>query len=188
MNLSEWLHGKGVAFEVDGARFVIRQPMTEEYDDALSIYETVLQSFQTSLKELSEVPVADLQALADMLETELASEESVPKIVRLQEQIESLRSWSVQQYVAHRRALRSRNRFLTQRLLCDEHGNQIITGTDEEQMILWEALPMSVKDAAIPAIEEVMEAVNEAPFDLDKWRERALSSVKDSEPPHTESA
>jgi ABC-type nitrate/sulfonate/bicarbonate transport system ATPase subunit len=74
--------------------------------------------------------------------------------------------------LAGERALLARDRYLTQRLLQDEHGKPALDlrGPDFAQQ--WERLPLRVKDAARPAVWTVLGQVRQAPFSWERLRGR----------------
>jgi hypothetical protein len=68
------------------------------------------------------------------------------------------------------RALLARDRYLTQRLLCDEHGKQALNPRAVDFPEQWERLPLKVKNAARPAIWTALGQVRQAPFSWEKLR------------------
>lgn len=181
--LAAMLENGGIEFEYDGQLFSIRQPTTEEYDDALMIEETVRQDVLTSglLADLKDKPGAQSSALADMLEAEAEAETSPPKKRQLLDRAERLRRNDSAQEIANLRAHLARDRWLVARLLCDADGNQLIDPETTAGAAAWERLPMGLKDAARPAVWEVLEAVHTLPFDWALLRKSSIDSPSDTD-------
>ena len=163
-------------FEIDGEKFQIRQPTTEEYDEALSLQRVVYRRTlaQPHIKALADIPCTDdersiYQGMLNNLEAEFAGlEESAKKrdlareIARLQEELDDR---TLAEETASERAVLARDRWLCARLLCGADGAAVLPPTTTPDAApAWERLPLAVKDAARPAIWYVLTLVREAPF------------------------
>jgi hypothetical protein len=183
-SLADILDGKGVPFVVDGATFLIRPPTTEEYDDAIAM-ERLMQKRWLSdpaLASLKDEPCSDeerrtYQVMIDAAErqfTEAAdgSQEKQNLAERLASLQRTIEKRTLAEELAGDRALLARDRYLTQRLLCDEHGKQILNPRAADFPEQWEGLPLKVKNAARPAIWTALGQVRQAPFSWEKLRGR----------------
>ena len=173
--LTTVMDGAGVPFDAAGEQFTIRQPTTEEYDDALAIQNLVLRR-TLALPELAELKLlpcsdeerASYEALIAAAELQFAEapegrqkEELVAEIARLEQALEKR---TLADEIAGRRATTARDRWLTMRLLCDKDGRPVFDTKAADIGERWEALPMVVKDAARPAVWAVLAWVRTAPF------------------------
>lgn len=170
-----------VPFAVDGAVLCIRQPTTEEYDDALALQSIVYKRALATpeIADLKELPCSDteqatLQAMLDAArqmydetDDEAAQSALVERIDRLQNQIATR---TLAEEVAANRAILARDRYLTQRLLCDADGKPVFNLKAASFKADWERLPRSVKDEARPAIWQVLAMVQNVPFSWELLR------------------
>ena len=181
--LSAMLDGGGISFEFGGAVFLIRQPTTEEYDDALMIEESVRQDVLHSalVVDLKDKPGEQSSQLAEQLETEAEAEASLPKKRQLLDRAERLRRNDSAHEIANLRAHLARDRWLTARLLCNADGEQLVNPETTEGVATWERLPMRLKDTARPYVWQMLEAVNTLPFDLGLQPRLSIGSVSDTD-------
>lgn len=164
--LAAMLDGGGISFEFSGALFTIRQPTTEEYDDALAVEEIARQSVLNSdaIVDLKGKPGALSSMLADDIEAEAESEPSLPQKRKLLDKAERLRKNDGAQEIANQRAHLARDRWLAARLLCDSEGVQLVDPDTADGIVAWERLPMGLKNTARPYIWQMLEAINTLPF------------------------
>jgi len=179
--LADMLAGKGIPLDVpmlvvDAAgqvvaevkRFYIRQPTTAEYDDAQMLYEQTERVYRGSALGLGAKGIPVAEALAE-------AEHTVdPKYAK------ELRALTADVYLARLDARLRRDRFLTARLLCDEAGPLFDVDTPEG-VAAWDALPLTVKDAARPVVWRMLEAMNTLPFGWERLRKPASASVSVSD-------
>lgn len=180
--LVDVMDGKGVPFYVDGTPFLIRQPTTEEYDDAIALQNLVIRRTLAlpDVKALASVPCSDAERLtyeamiaAAEMRFKEAEEGSVERdalaeqINRLQRTIERR---TLADETASERGVLARDRWLTMRLLCDEHGKPAFNTLDPNVGEAWERLPMRVKNEARPAVWRVLGMVRDAPFSWEALR------------------
>jgi hypothetical protein len=175
--LTEIVNGAPVPFVVDGVSFAIRQPEPEEYDDAQSLYDLWYAKAMSDprMAELKNQPCSDgeresLESLANLAE-EAAKQPGVKpeKAKELLGQAQRLhKSAATRTYaeeLAHDKALRSRDRWLTIRLLLDGQGNQVFDEAAPDFKAKWAAPGMlKVKEAARRAIWRALDLVENAPF------------------------
>ncbi len=176
LSLADILSGKGMPFEVDGRTFHIRQPTTEEYDDA-RLYEALVRKRLLAMPEIAELkklPISDeyraaLEAYISWLEEQYESTDDQDRKETLASQIAAYRlmldTYTLADEVAGQRAAVARDRYLTARLLCDADGNPMFDMNSPEDVKRWERLPMKIKDAARVAVHVMLEAVENAPFE-----------------------
>lgn len=181
-HLSEWLHGKGIPFQVDGVAFSIRQPTTEEYDDAISLAQLTKVAVELSdqMADVRGKPVPDLERLADELERMAQDETNLPKQLDYMDRAKRLRAWTVDQYLAQQRAVLARDRWLTARLLCNAEGEQMFDTTTAAGVAAWERLPLRVKNAAMPHVRTMLGVIEELPFVSETPRKPESVSASDS--------
>lgn len=180
--LVDVMDGKGVPFSVDGAAFLIRQPTTEEYDDALALQNLVIRRTlaQPEIKELRDVPCSDAERLTyeamiaaanirfhEAEDGSLEKDALAEQITRLQRTMESR---TLADETASERGVLARDRWLTMRLICDEDGKPLFDTTDPKVGDAWERLPMKVKNEARPAVWRVLGMVRDAPFSWEALR------------------
>lgn len=174
--LSDVMMAQPVPFEVEGEAFLIRHPSTEEYDDAISLLRLV-QRRTMALPEVSGVrdtPCSDFErasyeALIAASEREFEeAEEGTPKkramadeVARLQNDLDKR---TLADEIATERGVLARDRWLCARLLCDTDGKPVFECNAKDFKEKWERLPMSVKNAARPAIWSVLGMIRRAPF------------------------
>lgn len=185
--LADVLEGKGVPFVLDGATFLIRPPTTDEYDDAMAMERLVQRRWLNDpvIAAMKSEPCSDAErALYErMIESanrqfEEAADGSAEKdaladrVISLQRTLETR---TLADELAGERALLARDRYLCQRLLCDEHGRQLLDPTSKDFPAQWEELALRVKNAARPAIWVALGQVRQAPFSLEKLRGRKLT-------------
>lgn len=182
--VADALAGKGTPFEVDGVSFLVRPPTTEEYDDAEALGKLVrLRTLRLPfIVEVANEPCTDQERAVyeGMVEAaeerfRLAEDGSAVKdalarrIADLQRQIERR---TLADEMADERATLARDRWLCMRLLCDDQGRQAVPldGKPAEIEAIWEAIPITVKNRARPAIWSEVRKVREAPFSWDQLR------------------
>lgn len=179
--LSDVIDGEPLPFWVDGQQFFIRQPSTEEYDDALTI-QTITRKRLLALPEFAEmkdIPCSDAerQTYEDMIsasesaletvEDETVREAMVERITGLQRMLDKR---SLADEIATDRAMLARDRYLCQRLLLGPDGKPLLHPKDKNFAEKWERVPLTVKDAARVHIWTAVAMVQNAPFSLDRLR------------------
>ena len=182
--VADALAGKGTPFDVDGASILIRPPTTEEYDDAEALGKLVrLRTLRLPfIAEVANEPCTEqeravYQGMIEATEERfnLSEDGSAVKdalarrIADLQRQIERR---TLADELAEERATLARDRWLCMRLLCDDQGRQAVPldGKPEDIAAAWEAIPVTVKNRARPAIWNEVRKVREAPFSWDRLR------------------
>jgi hypothetical protein len=174
-SLSAIMHGDMFPFEVDGVTFQIRQPTTEEYDDALNLQRLVYRSAlaQPHIAALKEYPCTDAERsnyerLIERIEADQAEAESEEKRQELESEkvglLADLESRTLAEETASEQAILKRDRWLTARLLCDAEGDPVFRPNAKDFAVQWERLNLKIKDTARPAIWIVLGMVREAPF------------------------
>lgn len=181
LTLADVMDGEPIPFWVDGKQFFIRQPTTEEYDDALTV-QTITRKRLLALPEFAEMkglPCSDTEravyqamieaseAAFEATEDEAARDAMAERIAGLQQQLENR---TLADEMATDRAMLARDRFLCQRLLCGADGKQLLNPKAKNFAERWERVPLTVKDAARPAIWTAVAMVQQAPFSLDRLR------------------
>ena len=181
LTLADVMDGGPIPFWVDSQQFFIRQPTTEEYDDALTV-QTITRKRLLALPEFAEMkdtPCSDaeravflsmIEAAETAFETtedEAARDAMAERIASLQRQLENR---TLADEMATDRAMLARDRFLCQRLLCGADGKPLLNPKARNFSEKWELVPLSVKDAARPAIWTAVAMVQQAPFSLDRLR------------------
>ena len=180
--LADIMDGKGAPFAVDGVSLCIRPPTTEEYDDALAIERMVVKRWlnDPALQALKAEPCSAGERA--MYEAMIAgtdvrfqeAEDGTPEKDALLGQIAALQRTldkrTLADEVASERAVLARDRYLTQRLLTDEAGKALFDTRLASFAEAWEKLPLSVKNAARPAVWLVLGQVRQAPFSSDRLR------------------
>lgn len=176
--LTEAMAGSRVPFTVEGARYQIRQPTTEEYDDAMATLKMWRAYWlaQPEVRRLQELPCTAAEVIryqthiqqAEGLFQELPEQDArkadlASLVVRLQAALEGR---TLAQETADHRAILARDRWLCQRLLEDEHGQPLVDMSQgfEKARAQWEAIPLAVKNAARMPIHRALALVEEAPF------------------------
>lgn len=181
-NLTDIIEAIGMRFEVDGVAFQIRQPATEEYDDAIAMQRLVYRRTLAlpEVKALEDQPCSDgererYEAL--IAATQQDFEEAEPGSARkdaLAEDIARLErdldKRTLAQEIASERAIMARDRWLCARLLCDGDGKPVFKTNDKSFPEQWERLPLRVKEAARPAIWAALGLVNAVPFSWETLR------------------
>jgi hypothetical protein len=177
LSLADIMAGKGVPFVVDGKTLHIRQPTTEEYDDALWIQGVARRRAlaRPDIAALKGMPISDAER--DLFERMIAAaeaafevaEEGSPQKKAMAERAAALRrvleTRTLADEVAEERAILERDRFLALRLICDENGEQMFDPNKPEDRARWERAPMRLKDAARRAIWEMLQAIESLPFE-----------------------
>lgn len=183
-NLADVLDGKGTPFTVDGATFLIRPPTTEEYDDAMAMERLVQKRWlaDPALAPMKAEPCSDeerrvYQRMIDATERQFyEAEDGTALKDNLADRLASLQSAlegrTLAEELAGERSLLARDRYLTQRLLCDEKGKPVFDLRAPDFPERWEALPLRVKNAARPAIWVALGQVRQAPFSWETLRGR----------------
>jgi hypothetical protein len=174
-SLSAVMQGDTFPFEVDGVQFQVRQPTTEEYDDALNlqrlVYRTALA--QPHIAALKEYPCTDAERanyerLLERIEADQEAAESPEKKDELEAEkvglLADLESRTLAEETASEQAILKRDRWLTARLLCDAEGEPVFKPNSRDFATQWERLSLKIKDTARPAIWIVLGMVREAPF------------------------
>ncbi len=182
--LAEILDGKGAPFTVDGATFLVRPPTTEEYDDAIAMERLMRRRWlaDPALQAMKDEPCSqqEREMYESMIkdadkrfrEAEDGSAEKDALLDRIASLQRTLDKRTLADELAGERALLARDRYLTQRLLQDEHGKPVLDLRAADFAQQWERLPLRVKDGARPAIWTVLGQVRQAPFSWDRLRGR----------------
>ncbi len=177
LSLSDVIEGRGVPFVVDGRVFLIRQPTTEEYDDATWVQNITRRRALTmpEVAALKDQPISDAERelfermIASAEEAFAVAEEGSPQKRALAERVAALRrvleTRTLADEVAEERAILARDRYLALRLICDETGKQLFDPNDPQSRARWERAPTRLKDAARRAIWEMLQAIEALPFD-----------------------
>ena len=179
--LAEVMDARPLVFYAAGEQFSIRQPTTEEYDDALGIQNLVLRRTlaMPEVRALADQPCSAAEALTykamiaaaekrfEELEDGFAKDAAAAEVSRLERALERR---TLADEIAGDRAVLARDRWLTMRLLCDKDGKPVFDTNAADVKARWEALPLSVKEAARPAIWQALALVRSAPFAWDKLR------------------
>lgn len=178
VTLTDALGNSMLTFRSEGRNWSIRQPLPEEYDDAMSLqtmtYRKVLQ--QPHVQAVANMPCSEgeralLEGMISLTERRFREAEDGPQKDDLAQELARLQndltSRTLAQETASDRAALTRDRWLCMRLLCDENGKAIFdtSATDFEEK--WNKFPIKIKDDARPAIWRALTLVREAPFSLD---------------------
>lgn len=164
--------------DVEDKHYFIRQPAPEEYDDASNLQTFTYRKTLTlpHIQDVADTPcsageralferiIADTQARFDALdpETQGAQKQALAEeLARLQMTLDGR---TLAQETAWDQAILARDRWLTMRLLCDEHGKPYFDTRAKDFPAKWAKLPLKVKDAARPVIWHAWALVSEAPF------------------------
>ncbi len=170
------MSGDPIPFEVNGETYYIRQPGTEEYDDALMIQDIVRRRVQAQpeVKALQEVPCFEAERVAfqtmidqtqEVLKgAEMGSTRQRRLLQRLRRLQEVLEQRTAADEVADERAMKARDRYLCMRLLLDSKRQAVFDCTDPDLQKVWDAFSMAVKNDARPAIWLALQLVEAAPF------------------------
>ena len=180
-SLSAIMQGDMFPFEVDGIAFQIRQPTTEEYDDALNLQRLVYRSAlaQPHIAALKEYPCteaerANYERLLERITADQEEAENEDKRRELEDEkvslLADLESRTLAEETASEQAILKRDRWLTARLLCDADGVPVFKPNARDFAVQWERLSLKIKDTARPAIWIVLGMVREAPFSWDLLR------------------
>ena len=174
--LTAVMDGKGAPFEAAGETFIIRQPTTEEYDDALAIQNLVLRR-TLALPEMAELKSCRaatmngrrIRLMIAATELEFADGAGGPAEGRARSKRSPAwsgrwRSGRWRMRSRRDRAILARDRWLTMRLLCDAEGRPVFDTKAPDVGARWEALPLAVKEAARPAVWAMLALVRTAPF------------------------
>lgn len=174
--IAQALQGEPVWFDVDGVRWGIRHPSTEEYDDAVNIQNIVRRRvlLAPEVQELRGQPCSDderetfealIRATQDRIKGlahgSLEQRNLLARLARLQKM---LAERTLADEIADERALVARDRYLTMRLLVDEHGQQVFDIYDPKVKMAWDRFPMKVKNAARSAVWLVMQIIENIPL------------------------
>jgi hypothetical protein len=174
--LTDIIEAVGMHFEVDGIGFSIRQPTTEEYDDAIALQRLVYRRTLAlpAVKALEDEPCSDGEVeryKAMIATTQRSFEEAEPgsaykdslaeDVARLMRDLDGR---TLAQEIASERAVIARDRWLCARLLCNGDGKPVFKTNDKGFPEEWERLPLRVKDASRPAIWTALGLVSTAPF------------------------
>lgn len=177
LSLSEIMDGKGVPFVVGDRTLYIRQPTTEEYDDALWVQGVARRRAlaQPDVAALKGTPISDAERelfermIAAAEEAFAIAEEGSPQKKAMAERAAALRrvleTRTMADEVAEERAILARDRFLALRLICDESGKQMFDPNKLEDRQRWERAPIRLKDAARRAIWEMLQVIESIPFE-----------------------
>lgn len=173
LTVRQALAGKGVPFELEGRRFLIRQPAPEEYDDAMWQYRVARRlalavANATGLASIT-VPLPDVQAVIDVMQAAIDATPSEEERANLRERLalfrRQARSMTMAEASANERANDAQMRRLIALLLCYEDGSQVIEDPDgedgERQFAL---LPLPLLRAARTAVQEMLDALERLPF------------------------
>jgi hypothetical protein len=174
--LSAVMQGDLFPFEVEGETFQMRQPTTEEYDDALNLQRLVYRQAlaQPHIAALKEYPCTDAERAnyERLLERIEADQEAAADDQAKRDELEAeklglladLETRTLAEETASEQAILKRDRWLTARLLCDAEGNPVFQPNSKDFATQWERLSLKVKDTARPAVWIVLGMVREAPF------------------------
>ena len=175
-SLTEIIEATALRFTVDGEEFTIRQPTTEEYDDAIALQRLVYRRMLAlpEVKALEDEPCSAGERAryeAMIAATQDDFEEAEPGSARkdaLAEDVarlmRDLDARTLAQEIASERAIVARDRWLCARLLCDADGKPVFRTNDKSFPEQWERLPMRVKEAARPSVWAALGLVNAVPF------------------------
>lgn len=140
-------------FEFEGETYYLGHPTTEEYDDAMFIQQTALETARSLsvVKDLSDES-SSLEVFADK---------------------------SVE--VSSVRAILARDRYLAFTLFCDKEGNRVFNPSLPEDVQRWDQVPVSLKDAARLAVWDMVRDINDIPKDLGSLLKPRSVSVNGSD-------
>lgn len=176
LGLAEIMDGKGIPFEVSGRRFFIRQPTTEEYDDAANLQNLVVRKALATpeIAELKSVPPSDDEleqydrmikaAEAGFKESEIDGDRQryADRAAQLRRVLEKR---TLADEIAEGQGILARDRWLTARLLCDVDGKPIFDTTSKGFKQKWDRLSMEVKNSARPVVWAMLGLVQTLPFE-----------------------
>lgn len=175
-NITQALHGEPVWFEVDGQRWGLRHPATEEYDDAVNIQNIARRRAMAApeMQELRSLPCspeeqatfaamirATQEQLKGLAHGSLEQRHLLARLARLRRMAAER---TLADEVADERALVARDRYLTLRLLVNEHGQQVFDVYDPLVKKAWDRFPMKVKNAARAAVWTVIQVIEQIPL------------------------
>lgn len=165
----EIVEGTPVEFKVGAETYYMRQPTTEEYDDAHALMGAVETKWRRrpEIAALVDEPCSDSEKATIALSVARLEKriEELPKESKAErEELRSRRAALLRESEtrtladesASDRALLARDRYLIKVLLCNKDGDPL--GVE------WEKLPISIKNAARPVVWKVISAYENAPF------------------------
>lgn len=167
--------GRALLFEAAGQWWSIRQPTCEERDDARAVQriQAAIWGSRPDVQALADLPPtageqASFAAAIAQTEVLLSQVESEPQKKALRERSLILRrradDWTRADEETAARATLARDRWLTARLLVDEHDKPVCDPNRPDFAAQWEALPDAVRDAARPLIWEALRLAEDARF------------------------
>lgn len=176
------LDGHPVPCELDGQTFYVRQPLPEEWDDGMSLQETVRKRMLglPEIRALREQPISDeeretLQAQVAAAQTLYEAAEPGRVRDKAARQLDALRraleKHTLADEVANERAVLARDRFLALRLLQDGDGRPLFdTRAKDLPEQLRQPGVLRLLEAARPAVWAALVMVQQAPFVWDPRR------------------
>lgn len=179
--LADWLAGKGIPFEFDGAAFFIRQPTTSEYDDAMLLYERAHGSYLMSEigREDAGTPSVTALRIAETMDAQ-AETASFVDALKLRDDAKRMRELTLAEQLARQYAALARDRWLTARLLCGPDGQAMFDTRTPDGVRRFDLCPLRLKDAARPYIWQMLEVVQTLPFGWERWNGSASEPESDS--------
>lgn len=173
LTVRQALAGKGVSFELEGRRFLIRQASPEEYDDAMWQYRVVRRLALAAAQGMGltaiTVPPPDVQAVIEAMQTAIDATPSEEEQAVIRERLavfrKLTRTMTMAEVSANERANDAQMRRLIALLLCYEDGSQVIEDPDgEEGERQFALLPPPLLRAARTAVQEMLDAMERLPF------------------------
>lgn len=181
LSLYEVMDGAGIWIDYQGHRLQIRQPTTEEYDEALWL-QTVKRRQVLANPEvaaLKELPISEgerilfdalISAAEQQFEGMKGDNSSGADMLRdrLARRVANLRTLlekrTLADEVAEERAVVVRDRWLTYRLLCDESGRALYPHGEKDGA----RAPVELLDLARDAVWRMIQVIENIPFSLAK--------------------
>jgi len=179
--MTDVMSGAPLPFTVDGKNFTVRQPTTEEYDDALNLQRLVYRMAlaQPHIAALKQYPITDAErANYERLIERIAADQTAADTDAKRNELEDervalqtdLEARTLAEETSSEQAILKRDRWLTARLLGDEDGKPIFDPRGKNFAAQWERLSLKIKDTARPFIWIALGMVREAPFSWDMLR------------------
>lgn len=172
----EIVEGAPIEFEIEGRTFYMRQPTTEEYDDAQTLQQMHdgLWRAKPEMQEAAQAPCSEaermtfllgIRALEQQIESLKDDEQDKADLIRsriagLHRQLDGR---TLADELVGERALLARDRALTRMLLVDANQKPLFP-PGKAGDAAWAKFPLRAKDACRRQVWRVMRAVEEAPF------------------------
>ena len=174
LTVQQALAGKGIPFELDGRRFLIRQPAPEEYDDAIWQYRVVRRLALAAAQGMGlaalSVPLPEVQTVIDSLQSAIDASPDEDEQKALKDRLAAFRklarNMTMAEVSANERANDAQMRRLVSLLLCYEDGQPVIPEPDTpDGERAFALLPLPLLRAAKTAVQEMLDAIERLPFE-----------------------